>query len=91
MKRPGFETRVVSYFERSEKVYALLINKKLVHAKIRPILSPNLKVPDPFGKKSFWDVNESGPENKYYIMRMKNNPYFDPATRVAENQLFLVS
>ena len=34
---------------------ALLIITKSVHAKIRPILSPNWKVPDPFEKeKCFW-------------------------------------
>ena len=37
-----------------EKYDALLIVSISVHAKIRPFLSPNLKGPDPFEKKSFW-------------------------------------
>ena len=41
-----------------EKHNALLIISKSVRTKIRPILSPNLKGPDPFDKKSFWDYFE---------------------------------
>ena len=37
-----------------KKHNALLIITKSVRAKIRPILSPNLRGPDPFEKKSFW-------------------------------------
>ena len=37
-----------------EKHNALLIISKSVRTKIRPILSPNLKGPDPFDNKSFW-------------------------------------
>ena len=48
----------MNYYLEGKTVYekhnALLIKTKLVRAKIRPILSPNLKVPDPFEEKSFW-------------------------------------
>ena len=49
----------MNYYHESRADYqkhnALLIMSKSVRTKIRPFLCPNLKGPDPFEKKSFWE------------------------------------
>ena len=59
-----------------KRIMLWLIITKSVQAKIRPVLSPNLKVPDPFEKKMLLGrKNEYKKRNKRKIMihAFKNN------------------